>query len=74
MTRDDLIAALREAFDAGVSHGEDSATAYAHGSHTHYTRDQMFGDCIADYNGPDSPIQKLFSALAAPQYTKDVPL
>lgn len=69
VTRDDLIAALREAFDAGVSHGEDSATAYEHGSRSRYTRDQMFEDCIAQYNGPDSPIQKLLSALSAPQHT-----
>lgn len=69
MTRDDLIAALREAFDAGVSHGEDSATAYEWGSRSRYSRDQMFEDCIAHYNGADSPIQKLLSALAAPQYT-----
>lgn len=69
MTREDLIAALREAFDAGVSHGEDSATAYSWGSRSRYKSDQMFQDCIAEYNGADSPIQKLFSAFAAPPYT-----
>jgi hypothetical protein len=71
VTREDVIAALREAFDAGVSHGEDSATAYEWGSRPQYNRDQMFADCIAHYNGPDSPIQKLLSALSAPQYTTD---
>lgn len=54
------LAALREAFDAGCRHGEDSASAYEHGSRTHYTADQMFEDCIAEYNGPESDIQKLF--------------
>lgn len=59
--RVDVIAALREAFDAGVSHGEDSATAYEWGSRPTHNRDQMFEDCIAPYNGEASPIQKLLA-------------
>lgn len=67
MSEDDLkyvvLAALREAFEAGVRHGEDSATAYEWGSRPAYNRDQMFADCIATYNGPTDPIQKLFATL-----------
>lgn len=69
MTRDEIIAALREAFDAGVGHGEDSATAYERGSRPAYSRDQMFDDCIAPYNGADSPIQKVLAAFSAPEHT-----
>lgn len=58
-----FLEALREAFDAGVRHGEDSATAYEWGSRTTYTRDQMFEDCLAAYNGESDPIQRAFAAL-----------
>ena len=54
MTREDVIAALREAFDAGVSHGEDSATALRieiPGRST--TATKCLGLRIAHYNGPD---------------------
>lgn len=57
-----ILEALRAAFDAGVMHGEDSATAYEWGSRPTHSREQIFEDCIAAYNGADDPIQRLLAA------------
>ena len=43
--------ALREAYDAGIKQGEESATAYEWGSSPSYTAEQAFKEALEPYNG-----------------------
>ena len=42
----DLLAALREAFDAGVKQGEDQATSYEWGQPPRQSADEAFRDFV----------------------------
>ena len=53
MTRDQIKAALREAFDAGCEQGMEEATAYERGSFPNQDRKRAFSDLFEDWNtGP----------------------
>lgn len=61
MTADQIKAALREAFDAGVRQGEDSATAYEWGSAPSQSAEQSFTELFEDWN--TGPIQDLLKTV-----------
>ncbi|WP_306147280.1 MULTISPECIES: hypothetical protein [unclassified Roseibium] len=56
-----LRGALREAYDAGVRQGEDSATAYEWGSSPSQSADQSFTDLFEEWN--TGPIQDLMKTV-----------
>lgn len=56
-----LRGALREAYDAGVRQGEESATAYEWGSTPNQNAEQSFTDLFEDWN--TGPIQDLLETV-----------
>jgi hypothetical protein len=56
-----LRSALREAYDAGVRQGEESATAYEWGSSPNQNAEQSFTDLFEDWN--TGPIQDILKTV-----------
>ncbi|WP_323008915.1 hypothetical protein [Paracoccus sp. (in: a-proteobacteria)] len=56
---DEMMKAIRAAFDAGCEQGSDEAKAYDWGSHMCQTRNQAFEDFMADWNPDSAPIRAL---------------
>lgn len=61
MTRDQIKAALREAYEAGRRQGNDEATAWEWGTRPRESADEVFNDLFADWN--DGPIKTLLEAV-----------
>ena len=57
MMRDQIKAALREAFNAGCEQGGDEATAWEWGSFPKQSREDAFNDLFEEWN--TGPIQDL---------------
>ncbi len=63
MTATELIAAVRAAFDAGRSQGEDEATAFDWGGFPRQSRDEAFSDFFAEWNADSAPIRQLLAEM-----------
>lgn len=58
---DELMKAIRAAFDAGCDRGSTEATAYDWGSPLDQSRTQAFEDFMADWNPDSAPIRALLT-------------
>lgn len=58
MTKEELLAAFRAAFDAGREQGQDEATSYEWGSRPDQTADKAFAALLKSWNPDGAGIRK----------------
>lgn len=64
LTREELTAALKDAFMAGHEQGDDYATSYEHGSWPSQTREEAFEEMFEEWNSGHDGKYHIQKALA----------
>jgi len=65
LTKQTLVLALKEAFEAGCEQGSDEATSYEWGSVPNRTKEEAFTDFLEEWNSFAAPnVRKLMEGLS----------